>query len=242
VTVALEICVDDVPGLEAAVEGGADRIELCSALELGGLTPSAALLGRAVATGVPVHVMIRPRGGEFVYSESEIEAMLDDARRAIFLGAAGIVVGVSKADGRLDRDTLARFRDIAGQGAAVLHRAIDMTVDPVEAVGVACGLGFDKILSSGGALAAIEGTTVLKRMVEAAAGRLSIIAGAGINPANVAQVVRETGVREVHASASCAAGTPSTRAMWFGFATGPRKRTDAGIVRSLHAALKETVN
>lgn len=238
-TPTLEICVDDPVSLEAAVAGGADRIELCSALELGGLTPSPAFLARAVATGVPVHAMIRPRAGDFIYAHSEIAVMLKDIRDALAAGAAGVVVGAARGDGRLDRESLGRFRDAASGGAMVLHRVVDLTPDPVEAVEQACALGVDKILSSGGATHAAEGIPVLKRMVEAAAARLSVIAGAGISPANAAQIARATGVHELHGSASQQPAPPDPQLMRFGFASAPRRRTDAETVRQLRRALDE---
>ncbi len=235
----LEICVDNPAGLEAAVAGGADRIELCSALELGGLTPSAALLDLAVRTGCPVHVMIRPRAGGFVVAEEEAALMVEEIRLATTRGAAGIVVGALAADGGLDRDRLARFRDAAGDATIVLHRAIDLVPDPVAAVREAAALGYDKILSSGGALTAVEGMTTLAAMVEAAGAGPSIIAGSGVTPDNVARLIAGTGVREVHGSASRRGAEPDAAARRLGFATGPRRETDAGIVAALRTALAE---
>jgi copper homeostasis protein len=240
VSATLEICVDDLPGVEAAVAGGADRIELCSALELGGLTPSAALLARAVDTGLPIHVMIRPRAGGFVLEEGDAALMIDEIRLAIARGAAGVVVGAVTADGRLDREALAHFRDAARDAVIVLHRAIDLTPAPVAAVREACALGYDKILSSGGATTAIEGMATLAAMVEAASGRLSIIAGSGVTPGNIARLIEGTGVREVHGSASAIGVVPGGRVIELGFATGSRRRTDPALVRQMRAALLST--
>src|SRR5689334_17374550 len=158
----LEVCVESVSGVAAAVAGGADRVELCSALELGGLTPSAALLAHAVATGLPVHAMVRPRAGGFVPGPDELALMLDEIRRTAALGAAGVVVGALLPDGRLDEAALARMREAARDLAAVLHRAVDLTPDPVAATARAVALGYDKVLSSGGARTAVGGAAVLR--------------------------------------------------------------------------------
>lgn len=234
----LEICVDDAAGVDAAVAGGADRIELCSALELGGLTPSAALLDHALRAGCPVHMMIRPRAGGFVYSEDDVALMVEEIGGAVARGVGGVVVGALRPDGELDRDALGRFRDAARGAAIVLHRAIDLVPDPVAAVGEAIALGYDKILSSGGAPTAVEGMTTLAAMVAAAGERLSLIAGSGISPDNVARIVAGTGVREVHGSASRPRPEPDAATLRLGFAAGPRRATDRVIVQQLRTALK----
>jgi copper homeostasis protein len=239
VSATLEICVDDAAGVVAAVAEGADRIELCSCLELGGLTPSAALIEHAVKSGVPVHMMIRPRAGGFVLSEDEVAIMIEEIRVGVERGVSGVVIGALKADGRLDRDALARFRDAARDVAIVFHRAIDLLADPVAAVPALASLGYDKILSSGGAATASEGAPTLAAMVKAASDRLSIIAGAGVRPENVATLIAQTGVREVHGSASILQPMPDADILRFGFATGPRRRTDADAVRRLKAAIDQ---
>jgi copper homeostasis protein len=235
----LEICVDDSVGLNTAVAGGADRIELCSALELGGLTPSTALLDRALRTGFPIHMMIRPRAGDFVLAQGEAALMVEEIRLAVARGVAGVVVGALRPDGELDHEALARFRRAARDVTIVLHRAIDLVADPVAAVREAAALGYDKILSSGGAPTAIEGMAVLAAMVAEAGSRLSIIAGSGVTPDNVARLVAGTGVREVHGSASWPGAEPSAAALRLGFAMGPRRATDKATVARLRAALKD---
>jgi copper homeostasis protein len=239
VSAILEICVDDVMGLGAAVAGGAERIELCSALELGGLTPSAALLEQALRTGLPIHMMVRPRAGGFVLEEGETALMAEEIGLAVTHGVAGVVVGALRSDGGLDLEALARFRDAARDATIVLHRAIDLVANPVAAVREAVSLGYDKILSSGGAPTAIEGAATLAAMVAAAGERMSIIAGSGITPDNVAGLIAATGVREVHGSASRAGPEPDAATLRLGFANGPRRRTDRGIVAQLRAALAE---
>ncbi len=235
----LEICVDDPAGIDAALAGGADRIELCSALELGGLTPSAALIERAVGSGIRTHMMIRPRAGGFVLEAGEAALMLDEIRLGLARGVAGMVVGALRPDGTLDREALARFRDAARDATLVLHRAIDLVPDPVAAVRAAAALGCDKILSSGGAISAAQGMATLAAMVAAAGDRLSIIAGAGITPENVGEILARTGVREVHGSASRPGPDPDAATLRLGFATGPRRRTDETIVRRLRAAITD---
>lgn len=235
----LEICVDDVAGVDAAVAGGADRIELCSALELGGLTPSAALLDHALRAGRPIHMMIRPRAGGFVYGEDDLALMVEEIGEALARGAAGVVVGALRPDARLDRAALGRFRDAARDATIVLHRAIDLVPDPVAAVEEAIALGYDKILSSGGAQTAVEGMTTLAAMVAAAGERLSIIAGSGVTPDTVARIIAGTGVREVHGSASRPGPEPDAATLRLGFATGPRRATDQVIVRRLRTGLAE---
>jgi len=239
VSAILEICVDDVAGVDAAVAGGADRIELCSALELGGLTPSAALLDHALRAGLPIHMMIRPRAGGFVYAADDVALMVEEIHSAVARGAAGVVVGALRSDGGLDREALARFRDAARDATIVLHRAIDLIPDPVAAVGDAVALGYDKILSSGGAPTAIEGTATLATMVAAAGERLSVIAGSGVTPDTVAHIIAGTGVREVHGSASRPGPEPDAATLRLGFATGPRRATDRTIVQRLRAAIAD---
>ena len=238
-SVLLEICVDDAAGVDAAHAGGADRIELCAALELGGLTPSPALIDHAVASGLPVHMMIRPRAGGFVLEPGEAQLMRDEIRFGLARGAAGVVVGALLPDGNLDREALARFRDAVPDATLVLHRAIDLVPDPVAAVHAAAALGYDKILSSGGAPSAAQGVATLAAMAATAGDRLSIIAGAGVTPENAAEILARTGVREIHGSASRPGPDPDAATLRLGFATGPRRRTDQRIVRRLRAAIDE---
>lgn len=182
-------------------------------------------------------MMIRPRAGSFVLAEGEAALMVEEIRLAVARGVAGVVVGALRPDGGLDLDTLARFRDAARDAAIVLHRAIDLVPDPVAAVRQVAALGYDKILSSGGAPSAVEGVKTLAAMVVEAGERLSIIAGSGVTPANVARLVAETGVREVHGSASAPGAEPDAAVLRLGFATGPRRETDRTIVAQLRAAL-----
>jgi len=237
VSAILEICVDDAAGVDAALAGGADRIELCSALELGGLTPSGALLDHALRAGCPVHMMIRPRAGGFVYSEDDLALMVEEIGGAVARGVTGVVVGAVRSDGALDRAALGRFRDAARDATIVLHRAIDLVPDPVAAIGEAIALGYDKILSSGGAPTALEGADLLSKMVQVSARRLAIMAGSGVSAENVAELVRATGVQAVHASASTSCAWADPRIASFHFGPPAKRYTDRSRVAAIRAAL-----
>jgi copper homeostasis protein len=204
VTLALELAVQDIAGVRIAREVGAARVELTQALALGGLTPSPATLERALAEaasgGPEVHVLVRPRAGGFQYDADELDVIERDVRFAVSAGAVGVVVGCLDAAGRLDRDAMARLVDAAGGAAVTLHRAIDVTADPVTTMHTARELGLTRILTSGGASAAIDGIDVLRRLVEEAAGGIQIMAGSGVDAASVAEIVA-TGVDAVHFSA-----------------------------------------
>jgi copper homeostasis protein len=234
----LEVCVEELGGVEAAAVGGADRIELCSGLALGGLSPSPSLVAMALERGLIVHAMVRPRAGDFVYSADEIELMTAEIRMLEASGVHGVVVGATRADGSADGENLGRLRDAAAGIQIVFHRAIDLAPDPVGAVELACSLGYDHVLSSGGAVAARDGAATLGLMVAAAGGRLSVMAGSGITPDNVAGLVRETGVPAVHASASTAYEPTDPRIAAFGFGPSSQRRTDPAKVTALRAALE----
>ncbi|MET4896671.1 copper homeostasis protein CutC [Sphingomonadaceae bacterium jetA1] len=233
----VEICVDDAEGVDAVARAGADRIELCGALALGGLTPSAALVAHAVRSGLPVHAMVRPRDGDFRYAAADIALADEEIRRLIDLGVAGVVVGAMADDHRLDLDQLARWRDLAKDVAIVLHRAIDLVADPVAAVEAVAGLGYDHILTSGGAPTAPEGVEGIAAMVRAAAGRLAIIAGSGVSAENAVDLIARTGADAVHASASIRQAWSDSRIAAMGFATGPRRRTSEARIVALCRAM-----
>lgn len=236
--VQLEICVEDLAGVAAAIAGGADRIELCSALAVGGLTPSAALADAALelarAAGVRVHAMVRPRGGGFTYDAGELALAAAEARTLVAQGVDGLVFGAVR-DGQLDGPALERWVGaVRADSAAVrltLHRAIDTLDDPVAAVDIAIRLGFDRILTSGGAVTAPEGVATLARMVGRAAGRCRIIGGAGVRPDNAAAVLA-AGTHDLHGSASRAGAPLAPRLAALGFGPAPRP-TDPDIVRAL---------
>lgn len=230
----LEVCVDDPAGLAAAVAGGADRIELCAALDLGGLTPSPGLMVQAGACGCETFAMIRPRAGDFVFGELELDAMRRDIDAARAAGLAGVVLGASRAGGHLDEPMLEALIAHAAGLRATLHRAFDVTPDKAEALETAVGLGFERILTSGGRLRAPEAAEVIAGLVRQADGRIVIMAGAGVTPGNVADLVRRTGVKEVHASCRAAAPAPrSGLAAELGFAVPSLQQTSRAAVEAM---------
>jgi len=245
----LEICVDDIAGAQAAIAGGADRLELCAALPLGGLTPSAGLveatLNAARPAGIAVHAMVRPRAGDFRYDADEMALAMREALALIAQGVDGLVFGATR-EGALDRATLAGWVAavrVSGRPVSLtLHRAIDVTLDPVASVDIAVVLGFDRILTSGGASAAEAGAETIARMVEQAGHRCRIVAGAGIRPDNAARLLAATGVAELHGSASAAVAETDERAVALGLAVPPRRRTDEATVRALRVILDQGVS
>ena len=198
----IEICVEGIDGLVAAQNAGADRVELCASLIEGGLTPSLGTIRQAlrVAT-IPFHVIIRPRGGDFLYSELEFESMGDDIRALRDTGVAGVVFGCLTADGRIDEARMTALAEAAGPMATTCHRAFDMTRDPVEAIEALVGAGVDRVLTSGQRDTAVEGLPILRRSVEAARGRIKIMACGALDATNIAGVLRESGADELHFAA-----------------------------------------
>jgi copper homeostasis protein len=228
----LEICVDDVAGLDAAIEGGADRIELCSALGAGGLTPSRGFMAVAAKASIPVHALIRPRAGDFTYSEAEIVVMETDIAAAREAGLAGVVIGATTTKATLDADVIRRLVTAAGGLDLTLHRAIDVVRDMDAALDLAIALGFSRILTSGGARHAEEGIETLARLAKRSAGRISVMPGGGVRPENVARLLAIPGIRELHASCSQVVRSES-RLAELGFSPEITRRTDAETVRAL---------
>jgi len=202
----LEVAVDSPSGFKAAIAGGAQRIELCTALSVGGLTPSAGLMRLASETATPVRAMIRPRLGGFVYTPTEYDVMRRDIDAVREAGLAGIVIGASLMTGELDADLLHRLADHAQGLDMALHRAIDLTPDPLGALETAIALGFDTILTSGRTPRAIDGLETLRALTAQAANRIEIMPGGGITADNAQQILEATGVRWLHAS--CAEPLP----------------------------------
>lgn len=199
----LEACVDSVESALSAQAGGADRVELCDNLLEGGTTPSAGLIALCCARlEIPVHVLIRPRGGDFVYSELELEVMRRDIAVARECGARGVVFGMLLPDGSIDLPHTRALIGAARPLAVTFHRAFDFTADPDQALDDLIALGVDRLLTSGQAASAIEGTGILARLVQRAAGRIAIAAGGGLSEENVLAVIERTGVPEVHVRAT----------------------------------------
>jgi copper homeostasis protein len=213
-------------------------VELTQALALGGLTPSPALLELALEAagerGPEIHVLIRPRGGGFEYDADEIAVSVRDVERAVAAGAAGVVVGALNASGALDGDAMKRLRDAAGTASVTLHRAIDLTGDPVATLEQAAELGLRRVLTSGGAAKAIDGVETLRAMVVTSDGRIEVMAGSGVNAASAA-LLAAAGVDALHFSAKRAVAPTGTGPAAAGM--GGHEVTDRDAALAVRAAL-----
>jgi copper homeostasis protein len=197
----LEVCVDSVESAVAAEQGGAQRVELCSNLLDGGVTPSSGLIATVRSRiSIGLQVMIRPRGGDFDYSDDEFQIMQRDIVTAKQLGADGVVLGILNMDGRVDSGRTRRLVDLAAPLKVTYHRAFDMSSDLFLALEDLHATGVNTILTSGGKPTAIEGADILRRLVESSNGSVAIMAGGGIEDHNVGSLIEQTGVREIHAS------------------------------------------
>lgn len=235
--ILLEVCVEDANGLQAAIAGGAGRIELCSALALGGLTPSPGLMQEAARSPVPVMAMIRPRAGGFVWSTEDLRQMKADIAAARNAGLSGVVLGASRPDGRLDEWMLTTLLNEADGMDTTLHRCFDLTPDKVQALETAIHLGFRRILTSGGAPSAPEGANLLHSLMEQAGPSMTVMPGAGIRPETL-PALRHLPLREVHAS--CSMPEPEAAAIAaMGFGPRERRVTSEPAVRALVAALAQ---
>jgi len=202
-SVLLEVCVGSLADAQAAAAAGADRLELCGGLELGGLTPSAGLIEQVVGeVNLPCMVMLRPRAGGFCYSQHEFRCMQLDAQRAIDLGAAGIVFGVLTPEARIDRKRVASLVQIAAGRQTVFHRAFDFISDKSAAIETLVELGVTRILTSGGPPTASEGADSLRQLIDCAAGRIEILPAGGIQSTTIAPLQAQTGCTQVHVGAA----------------------------------------
>ncbi len=239
----LEICVESLAGARTALAAGADRLELCAALAVGGLTPTPALVAlvsaAAAAEGRRVHAMVRPRAGDFAYTADERDLIAAEMRATIAAGADGLVFGAAIGD-RPDIETLGWFaataRALRPDIDLTLHRAVDLLADPVDAVEPAAALGYHRILSSGGARGAADGIETLTRMTARAAGRIAIMPGAGVRAGNAAAILAATGAKEIHASASAPAAS-DPRLVALGFAAADARTTSGDAVAALRASI-----
>ncbi len=197
--IIVEVCVDSLESAIAAERGGARRVELCGSLVEGGVTPSAGLIATTrQKVSIGLHVMIRPRAGDFCYTSDEFEVMRRDVLMAKQLGADGVVFGVLDQDANVDIERTRALVDLARPLNTTYHRAFDMSADLLVSLKQVAETGADRILTSGGAATAIEGTATLRSLVEAANGRTIIMACGGIDHQNVQSVLEKTSVREVH--------------------------------------------
>lgn len=200
----LEVCADSLDSVAAALEGGAARVELCSGLAEGGVTPSLGLVKAAVHSGIKVNVLIRPRGGDFVYTPAETECMITDIRAVTAAGANGVVIGALTPEGDVDMELCARLVEAAGEAEITFHRAFDVCREPIKALEDVIALGCNRLLTSGQAPTALEGTGLLAKLRIAAGQRLSVMAGSGVSVKNARMIVERSGVNELHASARVA--------------------------------------
>ena len=195
----IEACVDSYASCMAAAKGGADRLELCANLAIGGTTPSAAVFKQVQRDcDVKINVLIRPRFGDFLYTEPEMEEMCEEIKMFRDLGANGVVIGTLTADGELDQEKMRRLMDCAGGIDVTLHRAFDMTRDPFDTLEAAIALGCKTILTSGQEKDVVAGKDTLKAVYEKAAGRIDIMAGCGVKKWNIQEIHDHTGIIVFH--------------------------------------------
>ncbi len=240
----LEICCGDIASVIEAQRGGADRVELCSALGEGGVTPSFGLIYEARSMeGIKLNVLIRPRGGDFLYSEEEIRIMIEDIYMALEIGADGVVIGALLPDGSVDMKTCSRLIDAAHGMEVTFHRAFDMVADADKALADVIELGCSRILTSGLSQTAEQGIPMLRCMVEKAKGRISIMPGSGVSADNARRIIEETGAYEIHASARSEMASamtyrnPSVCMGASGVDEYMRKQTDRVVVKAIKDAL-----
>lgn len=242
----VEICVDSPAGAFAAEQGGADRVELCANLLEGGTTPSAGCIQvtrRRLKIGL--QVIIRARGGDFLFTPEEFETMREDIRTAKALGADGVVIGCLTAEGDIDRDRTAEFVALARPMNVTFHRAFDMCRDPRQGLEDLIDLAIDRVLTSGQEATCLEGLDLLAALHRQAAGRIIVMPGGGITPRNIQRILAATGVGEVHLSVrhSVESGMAhrNPRVFMGGALRPPEfswKTTDPAAVRSVVTALR----
>lgn len=197
--ITLEICLESVDSVIASERGGAQRVELCANLLEGGTTPSAGTMRAARdRANIVINVMIRPRGGDFLYTETEFATMQHDIRSAKELGANGIVLGLLCADGTVDVERTRQLVDLAAPLPVTFHRAIDVSRDLLESLEAVISTGAARILTSGGQPSVVDGAQTVGKMVEAAKDRIIVMPGCGIRPGNVLSILETTGAHEVH--------------------------------------------
>ncbi len=197
----LECCCTDAAEAVEAMNGGAGRIELCEDLSCGGVTPDRTnIVATLRAVNIPVNVLIRPRGGDFVYNEDEVNAMVMSVRMCRELGVNAVVVGALRKEGQIDTETVGRLVAEAGGLHVSFHRAFDECMDPFEALEDIIALGCDRLLTAGHAPNVNEGEQTLRELNEKAAGRIIILAGSGVRPGNIAHLEASTGCSEFHSS------------------------------------------
>jgi len=241
-----EICIDGVAGVRAAAEAGAARVELCASLLEGGVTPSIGTVREAVAAAagrLEAHVIVRPRGGDFLYGDEEVAVMRRDIEAIKAAGADGVVLGLLDADGGIDEKRTAELIAAARPLSVTFHRAFDVSRDPDRSLEALIRLGVDRLLTSGQAPSVLEGAPVIRRLIDRAAGRLIVMPGGDITPRNAARIAAETGAQEFHFAAFAPEPSPMrwrNEAVFMGGSLRPpeydRTATTAGAVRAVIAA------
>jgi copper homeostasis protein len=208
--VIIEVCVDSIASAVAAERGGASRVELCCDLLEGGVTPSAGMIQAArCKIRIGLQVLIRPRGGDFCYAEEEMDVMVRDILLAKNAGAEGVVLGVLQTSGHVDVPQTRRLIESARPMNVTFHRAFDMSAEPLSSLEDVCAAGADRILTSGAEQTCMQGMGTIAQLVQAARGRISIMAGGGINHKEAAAIVAGTGVREIHVGLSTSMESPA---------------------------------
>ena len=206
-----EICVDSIAGVRAARAAGAHRVELCADLFEGGITPSLGAIRQArTVSGIGLQVIIRPRGGDFVFDDDEMAVMLADIATAKQVGADGVVIGVLLSDGRIDESRTAALIRAASPMSVTFHRAFDMTPDPIAALETLVGLGVQRVLTSGQEATVLEGLPLIADLIRRAGERVIIMPGGGITERNVGRIVAEAAPRELHFAALSPIESPMT--------------------------------
>lgn len=234
----IEIAANSVASALAAQEGGAHRIELCAALEIGGLTPSHAQISRArERIRIPMYVLIRPRGGDFVYDDLEFETMLKDIETCVSIGCDGVVVGALDESGYIDMQRCAAMIAAAGKLGVTFHRAFDVSRDLRHALENIIALGCERVLTSGGESTALAGASLIAQLVEQANGRISVMPGSGVDATNIAMLRAQTGAAEFHASAKRMLRSRMSDARNLQGMIEGEVRTDVEQVRALVAAV-----
>ncbi|MEI6390823.1 MAG: copper homeostasis protein CutC [Verrucomicrobiota bacterium] len=245
--IRIEICVDSAAGAFAAERGGADRVELCGNLIEGGTTPSAGCI-KATRRGLKIglQVIIRPRGGDFLYNDTEMEVMQEDILMARKLGADGVVIGCLMANGDIDRQQTGELMELARPMNVTFHRAFDMCRDARQELETLVDLGVDRLLTSGQESTCLEGIDLIATLQQQAAGRIIVMPGGGITPQNIQRIVAGTGVSEAHLSARSSVesgmGYRNPR-VYMGGTLRPAeftwKTTDERVVRSVVESLRK---
>ncbi|MDR1408086.1 MAG: copper homeostasis protein CutC [Tannerella sp.] len=199
----IEICANSAQSVVEAEAGGARRVELCAAIPEGGTTPCYGEIrtAQALTSSIDIHVIVRPRGGDFLYTRAEVQSMLYDIDMARQLGVQGVVFGCLTEKGDVDTALMKRLVEAAGPLSVTCHRAFDVCRNPLEALEQLIDLGCDRILTSGQQADAVQGIPLIARLIRQAAGRIIIMPGCGVRENNIARIEKETGAAEFHTSA-----------------------------------------